>query len=109
MIALHGKKFNTFHSFYCSSLLPHQSNIYSVTKQILDNDIDNEINFRGFAVGNPYVDPFSNDVTQFESYYSHGLVSDLVYKPWFEGCTTKRKFHKVRYKKEFHRNIEMIN
>jgi len=55
--------------------------------EILDNDPHGEkINFQGLLVGNPYVDPYSNAVTQFESYYSHGLLSKPLFDEWSVAC-----------------------
>ena len=57
--------------------------------------MDGAINFRGFAVGNPYVDPFSNDATMIEAFYAHGLVSRPVYKPWYQNCRDEDNFSEV--------------
>jgi len=45
------------------------------------------INFRGFLVGNPYVDPFSNDMTMIQTYYMHGLIAGPLYRDWQAKCT----------------------
>jgi Serine carboxypeptidase len=50
---------------------------------------DHAINFRGFLVGNPYVDPFTNLVTQIESYYSHGLLAKPLYDRWSHQCKNR--------------------
>lgn len=50
------------------------------------------INFRGFLVGNPYVDPYSNMVTQFESYYSHGLVAKPLFDKWSQECKDPNRY-----------------
>ena len=55
--------------------------------QILDRNVNDEIPFRGFLVGNPYVDPFSNDVTMMTTYYMHGLFPLPTYLLWQESCT----------------------
>lgn len=60
--------------------------------EILDRNVDGDINFRGFLVGNPYVDPFSNDVTMIETYYLHGLFSKPLYDHWKSLCTSKATF-----------------
>jgi carboxypeptidase C (cathepsin A) len=52
----------------------------TVTREILDRNSDGFINFRGMVVGNPWVDPGSNMMTQFGALYSHGLVA----KPWYD-------------------------
>lgn len=79
--------------FYISSESYGGHYIPELTFQILQENTDASINFSGFLVGNPYVDPFSNDITMYEAFYSHGLVSNLVYGPWHEQCTHKDNFH----------------
>lgn len=39
-------------------------------------------------VGNPYVDPFSNTVTQIHSFYSHGLLAKPLFDEWSDKCTS---------------------
>ena len=46
-----------------------------VTLEILKQNTDGTINFKGMLVGNPYAEPFSNLITQIEAFYSHGLIS----------------------------------
>lgn len=53
---------------------------------ILDQNSDGTINFKGFLVGNPYVDPPSNDEAQFATIYSHGLISLPVYQNMKRFC-----------------------
>eukprot|EP00558_Chaetoceros_sp_UNC1202_P000926 CAMPEP_0197259574 /NCGR_PEP_ID=MMETSP1429-20130617/83580_1 /TAXON_ID=49237 /ORGANISM="Chaetoceros sp., Strain UNC1202" /LENGTH=562 /DNA_ID=CAMNT_0042723783 /DNA_START=36 /DNA_END=1724 /DNA_ORIENTATION=+ len=53
--------------------------------EILDHN-DGSINFRGFAVGNPYVDPYSKDITQMQAYYSHGLFPQPEFTKWEKNC-----------------------
>ena len=60
--------------------------------EILDRNVDGAINFRGFLVGNPYVDPFSNDVTMIQTYYMHGLFAKPRYDHWQNLCTDKSVF-----------------
>lgn len=57
-----------------------------LAKEILDKN-DGNINFRGFLVGNPYVDPFSNDVTMIQTYYMHGLIALPLFSAWEQQCT----------------------
>lgn len=59
-----------------------------VAKTILDHiDSDESIdNFRGFLVGNPYVDPFSNDATMIQTYYMHGLIPLPLFSQWENNC-----------------------
>jgi hypothetical protein len=60
--------------------------------EILTQDIDKVINFQGFMVGNPFVDPFTNTITQFESYYSHGLLAKPLYDEWKKHCTSRDNY-----------------
>jgi len=54
---------------------------------ILKEDTHKEINFKGFAVGNPYVDPNPNAIAMWQMYYYRGLVEQPVYEGWVEqGC-----------------------
>uniref|UniRef100_A0A7S4VBU0 Carboxypeptidase n=1 Tax=Ditylum brightwellii TaxID=49249 RepID=A0A7S4VBU0_9STRA len=57
-----------------------------LAKHILRHNTDNTINFRGFIVGNPYVDPYSNYVTQMTAYYGHGLIAKPLFDAWYESC-----------------------
>lgn len=62
-----------------------------MTKEILDRN-DGSINFCGFLVGNPYVDPFSNDVTMIQTYYMHGLIALPLFKLWEVQCTDSKNY-----------------
>lgn len=79
--------------FYITSESYGGHYIPELTYQILENNKDDSINFKGFAVGNPYVDPFSNDVALYETQYYHSLISSLVYRPWHKKCTDRHTFH----------------
>lgn len=63
-----------------------------LANEIMDKNVDGSIKFKGFALGNPYVDPFSNGATMYQAFYSHGLISDLVYRPWERLCTSRETF-----------------
>jgi len=57
--------------------------------EILEKDVDKEINFKGFAVGNPWVEPISDYVSMYMVYFHHGLVKKPLYDKWLEaGCNT---------------------
>lgn len=79
-----------------------------MTKKILDYNSENDeknnntstsenkeektkplLNLKGFAIGNPYVDPFLTYVTMYEKMYFDGLISYPLYKLWKSECTTK--------------------
>jgi carboxypeptidase C (cathepsin A) len=63
-----------------------------LTLEILKKNTNNFINFKGFLVGNPYVDPFSNAITQFASYYSHGLLAKPLWDHFLENCNDPKSF-----------------
>jgi hypothetical protein len=65
---------------YGGHYIPH------LAKEILDQNTDDSINFRGFMIGNPYVDPFSNDVTMIQTYYMHGLIALPLFQKWEAHC-----------------------
>ncbi len=57
-----------------------------MTKTILKYNVDKDINFKGFMVGNPYVDAFSNDATMIQTYYMHGLIAEPYFAMWESHC-----------------------
>lgn len=73
--------------FYISSESFGGHYIPHLALEILDRNVNNEIPFAGFLVGNPYVDPFSNDITMMTTYYMHGLFPLPTYLLWQESCT----------------------
>lgn len=73
--------------------------IPQLAKKILDEDEEESssdggarIKFRGFLVGNPFVDPFTNYVTMIQTYYMHGLISLPLYREWEHHCTNKSHY-----------------
>ncbi len=58
----------------------------------MNKNVDKAINFRGFLVGNPYVDPVSNDITMIQTYYMHGLIAQPYFELWEENCVTKQTY-----------------
>jgi serine carboxypeptidase-like clade 2 len=66
---------------YGGHYIPH------LAREILDRNTEGAINFRGFLIGNPYVDPFSNDVTMVQTYYMHGLIALPLFLKWETHCT----------------------
>ena len=65
--------------------------------EILKQNTDGLINFQGMMVGNPYVDPFSNSITQIKAFYSHGLLPKPLFDQWSDSCTTPTTYEsKVR-------------
>jgi len=63
-----------------------------LAKEILEQNGSGDINFRGFMVGNPYVDPFSNQVTMIETYFWHGLIAAPLYREWKHSCTDANNY-----------------
>jgi carboxypeptidase C (cathepsin A) len=76
--------------FYISSESYGGHYMPQLALEILQRDTGRVINFRGFMVGNPYVDPYSNMVTQFESYYSHGLLAKPLFDEWSTKCRNRK-------------------
>jgi hypothetical protein len=44
------------------------------------------INFKGFAVGNPYTDPIENVIGSIDTLYGHSLVPHPTYDKWVKLC-----------------------
>lgn len=66
-----------------------------MTLEILKRNTDGLINFRGFMVGNPFVDPHTNTLTQFRAYYYHGLVAKPLYDEYNKRCSDPSNFSPV--------------
>lgn len=64
------------------------------------SDSENEhinINLKGFLVGNPYVDPFTNLVAQVETSYYHGFLPKPLLDQWtMDGCKDKANWKSER-------------
>lgn len=60
--------------------------------EILTRNKAGLINFMGIMVGNPYVDPFTNMKTQFQTWYNHGLVPWPLYKKYTEHCHDRNTY-----------------
>lgn len=50
---------------------------------------ERHINFQGFMLGNPYVDPYSNFIAEVEALYSHGLLPRPLMQTWRETCANR--------------------
>ena len=63
----------------------------TLAKQIVDMnaqaDATNKLNFKGFAVGNPYTDPFSGTPAMIETYWGHQLVPQPTYLAFKKACS----------------------
>lgn len=64
--------------------------------EILHRNSDGAINFKGMMVGNPYVDPFTNDLTQFQTWYDHGLLPWPLYKDYLKFCSNRKSQYTKR-------------
>lgn len=51
-----------------------------------------DIRFKGFLVGNPWVDPFTNDVAQVRSFFQHGLISLPMMNDWLSKCSERATY-----------------
>ena len=60
--------------------------------EIVKRDVAKEINFQGMMVGNPYVDPFSNTITQIQAFYQHGLLAKPLFDQWSVQCTDPKNY-----------------
>jgi len=72
--------------FYLSSESYGGHYIPQLTLEIMNGNADGAINFRGFLLGNPYVDPFSNQVAAYEKFYQNGLLSKPTFDKWKKSC-----------------------
>lgn len=82
-------------SFYVAilpcSLSQTPFSFVAVTMEILNRNTDGFINFKGFMVGNPYVDPFTNTLAQFSTFYTHGLLTKPLYDKFLQKCSTPKE------------------
>jgi hypothetical protein len=60
--------------------------------EILEKNTDGFINFQGMMVGNPYVDPFSNTITQIQAFYAHGLINRPLFDQWSTKCKQRATY-----------------
>jgi carboxypeptidase C (cathepsin A) len=60
--------------------------IPQLSLEILRRNTEDEINFRGFLLGNPFVDPYSNFIAEVEGMYGHGLLPKPVMEDWRDAC-----------------------
>lgn len=58
----------------------------TLAKYIVDHNTDNAINFKGFAVGNPFTSKATNGLGEFNTLYGHQLVSKPRFESWQRNC-----------------------
>ena len=49
-------------------------------------DEDDQINFKGFLLGNPYTEDYENWIGFMEALYGHGLMKQTTYETWRSEC-----------------------
>ena len=49
------------------------------------------LNFKGFAVGNPYTDPYSGTPAMFDTFWGHQLLPKPTYDAYQEKCVNSKK------------------
>jgi carboxypeptidase C (cathepsin A) len=87
---------NDFHitsESYGGHYMPMLAYEILVRQEVVQND---KINFKGFAVGNPYTDEFTNRVARFNKFWGDQLIPKVLYDSWKKVCT-KRKLYKQKY------------
>lgn len=82
-------------SLSCLLLCSRNTRI-KVTMEILTRNTDGLINFKGMMVGNPWVDPFTNDLTQFQTWYDHGLLPWVLYRKYVQHCHDRKNQYTKR-------------
>ncbi|GMI40694.1 hypothetical protein TeGR_g1485 [Tetraparma gracilis] len=61
----------------------------TLAKEIVDNNADGAINFKGFAVGNPYTNAFTNKIAQYTAQYQHGALPAPLFNRWLDKCARR--------------------
>jgi carboxypeptidase C (cathepsin A) len=75
-------------SFYITSESYGGHYMPTLAQTIVDQNKVNpkKINFKGFAVGNPYTDPVSNNYGAMTTFGGHQLVDKPTYDAWVKDC-----------------------
>lgn len=61
----------------------------TLAQQIVNENListNNVLNFKGFAVGNPYTDPYSGTPAMIETYWGHQLIAKPTYDSYISKC-----------------------
>jgi len=70
------------------------------------------VRFKGFLVGNPWVDPFTNDVEQVRAFFQHGLISLPMLEKWLLMCSDRETYDNWACRKaikHMRRNMKSIS
>jgi len=62
-----------------------------VTENDKQDSDDTVINFKGFAVGNPFTSQIDNYIGAFETFWGHQVISFPTYRKWKELCIGKKR------------------
>jgi carboxypeptidase C (cathepsin A) len=66
----------------------------TLAKQIVDSNKlagANVLNFKGFAVGNPYTDHYSGTPAMFDTFWGHQLIAKPTYDSYYKSCVLAKK------------------
>jgi len=55
------------------------------------------INFKGFAVGNPYTDAFTNNLGQFEKFYGEQIIPKPLWTKYLNDCSTPDSYSRHQH------------
>lgn len=68
----------------------------TLAKEIVDQNSagkEPSINFKGFAVGNPYTDPYSGTPAMYDTWWGHQLISKPTYDEYVSKCVDSKIPH----------------
>lgn len=77
-----------------------------MTKEILDHNSDGQINLKGMLVGNPFVDPYTNSISMFQTWYYHGLLPYSLFQNYLRRCQNPKTYMSgncINYVEEMYR------
>lgn len=82
--------------------------IPQLSLEILKHDKDHDINFAGFMLGNPYVDPYTNFIAEIEAVYGHGLLPLPVMQTWRDACSSHDTWESAECQKVVEHIYEIV-